>query len=137
MPYQLTKQPSPQILPLKRLDPSGETTVTIRPATGVDELSLQEITQASDYFYEIPDVGKVRERRPAPAYLTAMRKAFQTMTDCNILDENGKPLFTEGMTWDAFTVAWGKLPPAARDEIGVKIGEVNPHWANFWSGVVG
>lgn len=137
MPFQLSKQPEPRTLPLTRLDPSGETTVTIRPATGVDELSLQEITQASDYFYEIPDVGKVRERRPAPAYLMSMRKAFQTMTDCNILDENGKPLFVEGMNWDAFAIAWGKLPPAARDEIGVKIGEVNPHWANFWSGVVG
>lgn len=137
MPFQLTKQPAPQTLPLKRLDPTGETVVTIRPATGTDELSLQEITQASDYFYEIPDVGKVRERRPAPAYLMAMRKAFQVMTDCNIQDESGKPLFIENMTWDAFSVAWGKLPPEARDEIGAKIGEVNPHWANFWSGVVG
>ena len=137
MPFQLTKQPEPQTLPLLHLDAGGETTVTIRPATGTDELSLQEVTQASDYFYDIPDVGKVRERRPAPAYLVNMRKAFLVMTDCNILNEKGQPLFVQGMTWDSFCAAWGILPPEARAEIVARIGEVNPHWANFWSGVVG
>ena len=66
-------------------------------------------------------------------------EAYLTLVDCNIQDENGKPLFkfkkkgdTQilNMTEAEFAIAWGKLLPMIIDEIIGYVHEVNVSWAS-------
>ncbi len=70
-------------------------------------------------------------------------EAYLTMAECNILRENGKPLFKFkktgpapyiDMTDSEFEEAWGQLPQDIAEEIHDKVLEVNPDWQNPFSG---
>lgn len=59
-------------------------------------------------------------------------ESYLTMAGCNILDENGKPLFrfdAKGRIPEGkFNDAWGQLPPLVAEEIHEKVLEVNVDW---------
>jgi len=60
------------------------------------------------------------------------REVFLTMCSCNVVGENGKPLFkfvNETLTNESdFQASWSKLPPVIAQEIHEKVLEMNPLW---------
>lgn len=64
-------------------------------------------------------------------------QAYSTMTDCNLMDQDGKFLFKfarvdgvmrSAMTQAEFNAAWGKLPASWASRIVLAVFEVNPSW---------
>lgn len=110
-----------------------QTTVTIRQA------ATRQNSKRSDTFNEI-----IRETsRDGGADRLIFRYSWQvmmrvearlTMSGCNIIGRNGKPLFKFlstgelNMSDDEFDRAWGELPLEVSKEIHDKVLEVNPDW---------
>ena len=146
-----------QLKPLAEL--SKETTII--KISGIPEISedspiVVAFKQATEYEamerddflaqpveLEIKDGMYANERRRPRTF--ARRRAFEvylTMTACDILNENGKPLFNfaemDGVkkfagSYEAFLKKWGKLPLPVADAIHEKCIEVNPDWSFFAS----
>jgi hypothetical protein len=130
MPYQIRKSDA-QVVTLLTLDPSGETEVVLRHANGKDEMRVQEITTRPIVSYKMDVLGEVSEQYPVPVHVEQARKVWVVLESCNILDEDGEPLFTKGMTWEKFLDAWNKPEEAElRTSIWKALVEVNPHWGN-------
>lgn len=140
MPYKVNPTPKPEKRFLNRLDgiapdasvdaKADRTFVTIRHANGNDELAVEQIVTATEFLYEMRDVGPVRERQLPSRYLLYARRLFLVLQECNIEGEDGKPLFQKAMDWQAFLSAWASLPQNVRDEILSEMVAVNPHWGN-------
>jgi hypothetical protein len=130
-----------KIFELKRSDEKygGEgTTVTIRQASQYQHEKRQEIfsNMRSKYSTSGDDVEIFQRFNALELHRLDVRL---TMADCNIIDEEGKPLFkfakdNKGrsylsMTDPEFDKAWGLLPIDVADEIYEKVIEVNPSWS--------
>jgi hypothetical protein len=113
------------------------TTVTIRQASTYQHEKRQSIF--ADMKSRFTDDGSVYELVQTLNTPELHRiEAQLTMTDCNILDEDEKPLFTfkqdkKGhafldMTNAEFEAAWGLLPMDITEEISGKVREVNLKW---------
>ena len=138
MPHKI-KIPVEKVIRLARADLTGDTYVTFRQATqGVVDM-LEDLCSA-DVEYHFHD----REKGPMvviPKQSVAFMRRLQifyTLCDCNIQDEEGRPLFqtiTDGSHArlvggpDKFKSAWDKLDPVVADEIYQAMLAVNPHWA--------
>jgi hypothetical protein len=120
----------------------GESTrITIRQAT-------QEQKEKRDVVFST--ITRIMSSVTSPDDEVALRQrwsweelkrveVFLTLVSCNLLDENGSPLFkfkndknghqNLDMTDVAFRDAWGKLPPEIADEIHENVRSVNLTWA--------
>jgi hypothetical protein len=126
---------------LKESDPTGDTFVSFRQATTQDHIERGDLFSEASRVYKnefSTDIVEVRQNIPV---LKVWRKeAFLTMIDCNILGENGEPLFQFSpngagtpllaMTEGQFEDAWGKLPFEVSAEIHSKLLITNPAWAS-------
>lgn len=135
MPYKVTRNTGEEKIYLDVLDgepaPENEeerTFVRIRHATGNDELRVEQYANGSTFTYMMEGVGLVREESHPPTYLRRAARVWCVMTECNILDEDDKPLFVKGMGWDDFLAKWSLLEPVARDAIYAAVIRVNPSW---------
>lgn len=128
MSYKITKVDS-EVIVLSELDETGETTATIRRATGKDELSLQRLQTSAKFDYKIGD-AEVSESTPLPKYVSTARKVWLTMEDCNIQDVDGTKYFTKGMEWADFLAKWGEMDLVAHEALFDAVVTVNKHWGN-------
>lgn len=136
MAYRIKKSVDPERITLSDLDPDEETYVIIAHADGNDQLRIENIIAGSSYVYQMEGVGQVREQMPSSPYMERCTKAWVTIKECNIEDENGDPLFKTNMEWDDFRNAWGKLDDAARSALYSAVVKVNPHWSFMIGGVI-
>jgi len=118
----------------------GEPTrITVRQATQAQHERRsrlwEELTQEVIGDYSNPDAVRLIQRISVPEIHRI--EAFLTLVGCNILDDDGEPLFKVksikgrqylDMNEREFTKAWGKLPPEVAREIHEKVVEVNPTW---------
>jgi hypothetical protein len=124
-PLEVTNEGEPQ-----------RTTVLIRQATQAQH------ERRSDLFSKLtsrvgndPDVVEIVTRFSFPELQRI--ECFLAVKDCNIEDEDGKPLFKfkNGVISEAdFNRGWGKLPPLVCDEIHQKVLELNPTWGKMGEG---
>ena len=147
MPLKLAA-PTEETFELERSDAlygtDGEPTrVTIRQATQAQN------EKRSRVFSELQRVFKAQQEDEEGNSFTLRSnwtneelkrtEAFLTMVDCNLLDEDDKPLFRfkkrKGddkqyldMSTHEFSEAWGRLPPIIANEIHEKVLEVNLTW---------
>jgi hypothetical protein len=120
------------------VDPTEPTQVTIKQARQHEhEARERQFSQIErkmnpndDSSVSIVQNFAIEELRRLEVYLT--------LCECNILNEDGKPLFPSikgkdhpklKVTKDQFRKAWGTLPPDVAEEIHEKVLEVNPQWA--------
>lgn len=143
----------PELFTLMESDESGETFVTVKPATVAENAQRDELwaKQSRTYFTERADAVEVKtestfsQRRALEVYLT--------IVDCNIdwqdVDSEGAPrgeaerLFEFSktqlgdsylsMTREDFGRAWGRLPESVAREIHEKVLVKNPQWDMFQS----
>lgn len=116
------------------VSPEAPTLVTIRQASqGAHEMRMAQLSDIEKVFsVDDPALGtQVRQR----ISFVGIRKIeiFTTLVDCNILDENDKPLFSfrNGSLTDmaSFEKSWAKLPVVAASEIYRYVIEMNPQWS--------
>ena len=140
MPFKL----SPPIEETFTLDKTDEmyktqgTTVTIKQASQGEHKKRSDIyANLLTRFRQDDDTVEVVQRF-SPPELQALDVRL-TMTDCNILNEDDKPLFKfakdgKGRMYIedivAFQKAWDLLPVEVCEEIHDKVLAVNPTWGN-------
>lgn len=126
---------------LDKTDETHETTgtyVTIKQASQGEHKKRSDIyANLLTRFQRDSDMVEVVQRF-SPPELQALEVRI-TMTDCNILGEDDKPLFkfakdAKGRQFIednmAFQRAWDLLPVEVCEEIHSKVLEVNPTWGN-------
>lgn len=117
----------------EQLDSNGDPTrIAIRQATqGEYERRNEIIKTRTSYSAREDDVTVTQDID----FDTIRRvECFLTLSECNILDENDKPLFnfSNGKVSGSlanFNTAWNKLPPIVAETIHMKVLEVNPDWS--------
>lgn len=57
------------------------------------------------------------------------KEVFLTLTFCNLMDEQGNPVFQFPLKENEFNKAWAMLPPLVANEIHTKVLEVNLLWS--------
>src|SRR3990167_1377904 len=107
MAYQL-KSSAQRTVPLYGLDDTGETTATVRHATGKDTLTLEQISTRPEVSYLLGG-EEVIERMPVTDYILSARKTWICLIDCNILNEDGSKWWKVGCPWEEFVLLWGIL----------------------------
>lgn len=115
------------------------TTVTIRQARQAQhEVRSAVYSEVTRVLARTEDDGKMMLRQSWTMEELARTEVYLSMVDCNILGEDGKPLFNFSkkgdhqyldMTTHAFREAWGQLQPQVAAEIHEKVMEVNLTWA--------
>lgn len=144
MPLKLTP-PIEKTFNLEKTDKLYEsegTTVTVRQASQLHHERRQDLwaTMNSRFGGETDTVELVQRFNQSELHRI---ETMLTLVDCNIEDENGKPLFkfkkqgssnSLDMSEIAFRNAWGKLPVDVAIEIHEKVLEVNPTWSNQGEG---
>jgi hypothetical protein len=143
----------PETYKLEQSDPSGETFVTVKPATVAENSQRDELWANQVRTYR-PNNGDAVEVKSEATFAQRMAlEIFLTMVDCNIQwqeqDADGqpkgdpKPLFKfakapDGasylsMSRDEFARALGRLPSDVAYEIYGKVMEKNTQWDIFRS----
>jgi len=133
------KTPTDKVVKLTISDPTGETYVTFKQATQGTMDMLEDLRSAgTEYSYHDQEKGKMVITPKQSAATIRRMQIYWTLTDCNILDEDEKPLFqivNDGKRThlvgspEAFQVAWDKLDPDVADEVYQAMLSVNPQWA--------
>jgi hypothetical protein len=112
------------------------TTVLIRQATQAQHERRSDLfSRLTSRVSDNPDVVEIITRFSFPELQRI--ECFLSVRDCNIEDEDGKPLFKfkSGIISETdFNRAWGKLPPLVCDEIHEKVLELNPTWGKLGEG---
>jgi hypothetical protein len=118
------------------VDPDQDTYVVVAQATQREvERRAELFAVASRIFRDGAKEVEVKQRWSA--YEQHRLEVYLCLADTNILDADGKPMFTfrkEGgrsrlaMSEEQFKVAWGKLPSVVADAIVEAVLEVNPDW---------
>lgn len=113
------------------------TTVTIKQATQGEHEKRQDLYATLHTMYGTTEGSFEMVQRWNMSELHR-HEARLTLVDCNIDDEDGKPLFTvkkdkKGHTYidmsePDFNEAWAKLPVDVAEEIHDKVLELNPLW---------
>jgi len=107
----------------------GHTTVTIRQATqGQHEIR----TAMYNDFERVFDGDSLKVSQHFSPEEFKRKEVELTLTGCNILGENDKPLFIfrNGIVDPiSFKKGWADLPPMIADEIHDKVLEMNPLWS--------
>jgi hypothetical protein len=132
--------PIEQTFPLEKTDEtygSKGTQVTIKQASQGEHKKRSDIyANILTRFQRNSDTVEVAQRF-SPPEMQALEVRL-TMTDCNIVGEDDKPLFKfakdgKGRSYlediSAFQLAWDSLPTEVCQEIHSKVLEVNPSWA--------
>lgn len=150
MPLVITKGIA-ETYPLDKADPSGETTVTIKPATVAEQAQRDELfaKQVRTYRAGSPDAIEIKgdstfaQRQALEVFLTLVDSnlMFQEQDPKGAAQGDPKPLFAIGrkpngepylnMTRSQFLEAWGKLAQPVADEIHGKVLVKNPSWDPF------
>ena len=133
MPFKISQAPKPEQIWHEGLDtpdtPEKERTyVTFRQATGEDQVRVSAIVNGSSFVYELDNGTRVVEQTTPVNYLDTGAKVWSTLVSCNIQNADGKPLFTEKMTWETFQRGWSAIGHEARRETRNAMVMVNPHW---------
>lgn len=142
MPLQLTA-PIIKIFTLdasdKKYGNEGEpTTVTIRQATQGQHAERQSLFSTLERKWSELDPDQVSLVTQLSSAELMRMEVWLTLTECNLLDEEGDLLFPSkkngkgdsviSMTRKQFNDAWAKLFPDVALEIHSKVLEVNPLW---------
>jgi hypothetical protein len=142
MPIQLIA-PIYETMTLDRSDErygnDGEPTeVTIRQASQHEHERRQDLFSKLERKYSDLSPDEVTVVQNIPMEELKRLETFLTLCDCNLLDENGDPLFPSkrdrnghprmSLSKTQFDLAWGKLPPDVAEEIHEKVLEVNLIW---------
>ena len=124
--------------PLEKADPGGDTYVTIRQAKQREQEEHDELYAETSRVWNDQQVGVMELKQRVSMGVVQRREVELTLVDSNILDADGKPLFTFkknthgvmslDMTPTQFREAWGQLDPDDADEIHAKVREMNPQW---------
>lgn len=133
------QSPVEKIVPLVKCDSSGDTLVSVRQATKGVVDKLEDLrTAGTEYSWNDEEHGKMHMKPSKGAAEIRRSQVFWTMSSCNIIDENGQPLFqsmsdgnTSHLVMDEvkFQRAWDKLPPDVADEIFDAVVSINTQWA--------
>lgn len=118
----------------------GEPTiVTIRQAAQHEHERRQQQFSTLERRYSDLSPEEVTLVQNIPMEEIKRLEVYLTLCECNILDDEDKPLFPSKkdknglpqlvMTKHAFDMAWGKLPPDIAEEIHDKVLEVNIVWS--------
>jgi len=119
--------------PLDKLDPSGETYVTVRQAHQDQQEKHDNLYAETTRIWNDQAGAKMQLMQRVSVGEVIRTEAFLTMVDCNILGPDDLPLFkfdANGLAMDnaKFTTAWGTLDPSWVEEIHEKIRKMNPVW---------
>jgi hypothetical protein len=114
----------------KLYDVKGEPTkVTIRQATQGEHAARNDLFSMITRHYDGDEVSVSQRISFDDLH---KREVFLTLCACNIVDEDGKPLFTfedDRCTSEKdFENGWYLLSPAVANEIHAKVLEVNIDW---------
>lgn len=130
MPLTISSKPITQQFYLKS-DPTGETMVVIRQATVGGEQERAELL-ANVAFVMTLDQGRQEVRQRINVIEQMKLDVFLTLSDCNMLNEHGEPLFkfNDGKlrTRAEFDKAWDMIPSSVAREIHGYAMKVNPEW---------
>lgn len=118
----------------------GEATeVTIRQASQLEHERRQNKFSTLERKYSDLSPDEVTVVQNIPMEELKRLETYLTLCECNIVDEDGKPLFPSvksksgpphlSMTKSQFDTAWGKLPPDVAEEIHDKVLDVNFIWS--------
>lgn len=108
------------------------TTVTIRQATTEADMAREAVYSEVTRVFDENAPVQLRQRWTMAEL--ARREVYLTLAECNIVKDDGKPLFKfrDGklnMQEYDFNDAWGLLPSDVAGEIHDKVLEVNIKWA--------
>lgn len=144
MPKVLSMKPTVKTFRLTRLDPSGETTVTIRQATAGDVKRVGDLFSEQTQIFDDGDGTSIKIQKKFNYAELNRYRAYLTLADCNIqrevetsdgkivtedwfkfVERNGvRRIQSEG----DFYQAWDALPQEVVEEIVDYVLDVNPMW---------
>lgn len=110
----------------------GPTSITVRQA------STGDVERRDDLFAEYKKTlsknGDMTLSQRLSWHDIRRTQVFLTLASCNIIDENGDPLFiflnNRLPDETKFTQQWSKLDPMISNEIGELVVKTNPMWTN-------
>lgn len=141
----------PEAYKLEKADPSGETFVTIKPATVAEQAARDDLNSKATRTIRSSSPDAIEVKSDTTYSQRQALEVFLTLVDSNIMlqdtDAQGaplgepKPLFkitrsSRGepyldMNRLQFTDSWGKLPTEVAEEIHSKVLAKNPQWDPF------
>jgi hypothetical protein len=128
MPYQIAEEKIVR-KELMETDPSGETWVDIKEADWDAQLERSRVLAHSRVEYTDQGETATRITELSKSQMKTVEIAL-VLSDSNILDAKGKPLFKSRMSREQISLALGKIrPPRIVEEIYQAVIEVNPDWA--------
>lgn len=125
------------------IDESDPIRGSFRQATEEEDLQRDRFVNVT-VRYQFNSGGMIdsESRKPKTGSERRAYEVYLTLSSCDILDENDKPLFRfsdiNGLRrvagkWENFQKVWGKLPKSISTAIHVKCVETNPDWGLTWA----
>ena len=136
MPYEMSMKQLVNTVSLVEIDPSGETTATVRQATTGDMIAIGNTFGEQTQIFDDGDETIKIKKKWNPDELKRYR-CWRCLIGCNIVNkETQEPWFTfregnhgsEPGVQAAFFKAWDSAVPAVTEALHNAVLTVNPQW---------